>query len=344
MPSEMRLWQIRDDQPVHVPQDSLDLESRLEGWLRDDIGMVNDGLLVIGQQVETEYGGIIDLLAIDSSGDLVILELKRDRTPRDIVAQALDYASWVQRMDYEDVLDCASNFFKQIGDDKTLEQVFRDKFGEDLPDIINADHRIYIVASSLDSATERIVEYLSETHGVDINAATFAYFKVGDDELIGRSMLLDEEIVQTRAETRSPSRRRRRNATEEELREVACENGVAALWDHALSVLPPLFQNRNARFSQTTMTWYGEAAVSKNAAIIGIVPGQSSAETGLTLRFSYKRISEHFCVPEIDVRRVNGDDSPTSETVDPPYDSHFDDHFFNSERIDSLVALLSSDS
>ncbi len=335
----MRLWQIRDDQPVHAPQDSLDLESRLEGWLRDDIGMVNDNLIVIGQQVETAYGGIIDLLAIDSSGDLVILELKRDRTPRDIVAQALDYASWVQRLGHEEVVKRAADFFDN---GESLEQTFRDRFGENLPEVINESHRIYIVASSLDSATERIVEYLSETHGVDINAATFAYFNVGDDELIGRSMLLDEEVVQTRSETRSPSRRRRRNATEEELREVALENGVADLWDHAVNVLPPLFQNRNARFSQTTMTWYGEAAVSKNAAIIGIVPGQSSAERGLTLRFSYKRVSEHFGIPEIDVRRVYGDDSPISETVDPSYDSHFDDHLFDIERLDELMTLLSS--
>ena len=42
---------------------------------------------------------------------------------------------------------------------------------------------MYIVASSLDSSTERIVGYLSETHGVDINVATFAYFDVGGQEM-----------------------------------------------------------------------------------------------------------------------------------------------------------------
>ena len=117
------------------------------------------------------------------AGDLVILELKRDRTPRDIVAQALDYASWVQGLGHEDVINRASDFFKGIGEDRSLERAFKDKFGENLPEVINESHRIYIVASTLDSATERIVEYLSETHGVDINAATFAYYKVGDDEL-----------------------------------------------------------------------------------------------------------------------------------------------------------------
>ena len=33
-----------------------------------------------------------------------IIELKRDRTPRDVVAQALDYASWVRGLHYEDIV------------------------------------------------------------------------------------------------------------------------------------------------------------------------------------------------------------------------------------------------
>ena len=340
MPSKMKLWQIRDDRPEHVPQSSLDLESRLEDWLRDDISMINDELIVIGQQVETEYGGVIDLLAMDSFGDLVILELKRDRTPRDIVAQALDYASWVQRMDYEDVLDCASNFFKRIGEDKTLEQAFSDKFDYELPEVINASHSIYIVASSLDSATERIVEYLSETHGVDINAATFTYFKICDDELIGRSMLLDEKAVQTRSESRSSSRRRRRNATEEELREVAHHNGVGVLWDKAVSALYNLFHHRRPIFSQSTMTWYGRIqGYSNNAAIIGIVPGLSSSENGIALRFGHKRVVEYFDVSE---SRVG--DLPSAESEGASVEDYFNDYFFDSERLDELVKLLSSES
>ena len=82
MPTEIKLWQIEDNKPKHIQQGRLDLESRLEDWLRDDIGLVNNGLLVIGQQVPTEHTGDIDLLAIDSDANLVILELKGDRTPR----------------------------------------------------------------------------------------------------------------------------------------------------------------------------------------------------------------------------------------------------------------------
>ena len=43
-------------------------------------------------------GGRIDLLAIAPDASLVLIDLKRDRTPREVVAQALDYASWVEQL------------------------------------------------------------------------------------------------------------------------------------------------------------------------------------------------------------------------------------------------------
>jgi RecB family endonuclease NucS len=45
----------------------------------------------------TSYGKRIDILAIDAEGTLYVLELKRDQTPRGIVAQLLDYGSRAAR-------------------------------------------------------------------------------------------------------------------------------------------------------------------------------------------------------------------------------------------------------
>ena len=45
----------------------------------------------------------MDLLALAPDASLVLIELKRERTPRDVVAQALDYAAWVERLEPADV-------------------------------------------------------------------------------------------------------------------------------------------------------------------------------------------------------------------------------------------------
>ena len=47
-------------------------------------------MLLVGRQVPTDFGNYIDLLAVDDEGALHILEFKRDKTPRDVVAQLLD--------------------------------------------------------------------------------------------------------------------------------------------------------------------------------------------------------------------------------------------------------------
>src|SRR4051794_35179918 len=102
MPIEMALWRLNGSEAVPVATSSLDREKRLEDILEKDISILGlDRLLVIGRQVPTRWGKFIDLLALDPQGDLCAIELKRDRTPREIVAQALDYGSWIKDLDYE---------------------------------------------------------------------------------------------------------------------------------------------------------------------------------------------------------------------------------------------------
>ncbi len=66
--------------------------------------------MIIGRQVPTSHGKIIDLLAVDGDGVLHAIELKRDRTPREATAQALDYGSWAQTLAHEDVLDLFAQY------------------------------------------------------------------------------------------------------------------------------------------------------------------------------------------------------------------------------------------
>src|SRR5580704_2533750 len=91
----MTLWGVRDEELTALPKQRLDSEDRLERWIEQDVSLLGMDLLIFGRQVQTRFGGRIDLLAIDVEGNVVIIELKRDKTPREIVAQVLDYAAWV---------------------------------------------------------------------------------------------------------------------------------------------------------------------------------------------------------------------------------------------------------
>jgi hypothetical protein len=327
VPTELKLWQIANERPQFVPRQKLNLESRIEEWLRQDITLISDDLLVIGQQLETAYGGFMDLLAIDAVGNLVILELKRDKTPRDIVAQCLDYASWVQDLSHESIQEVASGFLK----DRTLQQAFKEKFHTDIPDVVNERHRIYIVASSLDPSTERIVKYLSETHDVDINVATFAYFKTADHEFLGRSLLLDETAVQERAVSKS---KRTPPLSWEELQRHAEENGVGLLYENALSSLRPLFDGANRTRSNVAFIGNMGDNNARNV-IIGIYPGLSNATDGLAVMLFLNRLYEYFGIADEDLRPVLSHKANDVPTYDPNATWFFDD-----ARLNHLVEIL----
>lgn len=201
MSFNMNLWKVNNNKLEELPKSRLDTEERLENWIAQDVNIVGLDILLIGRQVGTFFGGRIDLLGIDSEGNLVILELKKDKTPRDVVAQALDYASWVKDLNYKQIEAIAGKYLK-----RSLVEEFSERFQVDFPEEINKNHSIVIVASELDPSSERIVRYLADEHNLNINCIFFDFFKDGSQELLGRSWLLDPEEVaeKTKSDKKAP--------------------------------------------------------------------------------------------------------------------------------------------
>lgn len=81
------------------------MESQLEDYIEADPVLLGERLLLIGRQVPTAHGGFIDLLAVDADGVVNVIELKRDKTPRDVVAQTLDYGSWVAELGRDQIVE-----------------------------------------------------------------------------------------------------------------------------------------------------------------------------------------------------------------------------------------------
>jgi len=194
----MKLWRVSEGSDLkELTVSSLGTESILEDWIAKDSSLLGMELLIIGRQITTDFGGRIDLMAIDRQGDITIIELKRNKTPRDIVAQILDYASWVRRLSYKDLDSIGNTYLK-----KDLSSAFVEFFDEAIPDNINVNHKMLIVASEFDDSSQRIVEYLAEDYQVNINAVFFNVFAEDKGQLLGRAWLMDPEDVQDRAESR----------------------------------------------------------------------------------------------------------------------------------------------
>ena len=85
-------WRVDGGGPVAISSHAIEFEEHLEDMIVAEPDLLGpDRLLVIDRQVLTSHGKRLDLLAIDDQALLHAIELKRDQTPREVVAQALDY-------------------------------------------------------------------------------------------------------------------------------------------------------------------------------------------------------------------------------------------------------------
>jgi len=288
MPKGVRLWAIRGGKDLEeLPQGQLELEARIEEWLAKDISIISDDLLVIGRQVETDYGGIIDLLCLNSRGDIVILELKRDKTPREITAQILDYASWVSGLSNDRITDLANAYLAERG---PLDEAFGKQFGTELPETLNSHHEMLIVASMIDGSSERIINYLSDSYGVNINAVTFHYFRDKQgQEILGRVFLVDPGQVERQARERTSSKRAP-NLSREELQAIAVDKGVEELYQQLVSGLASLFDRVGT--TRTSIAFIGRMGQNYNT-IFSLVPNESGPDRGLRYQVYAQRLAEY---------------------------------------------------
>ncbi|MCK9988472.1 MAG: hypothetical protein AzoDbin1_04944 [Azoarcus sp.] len=194
------LWKVSTN-PQALVESQLPSEKLLEDMIVAAPKVLSDEWMLIGRQESTGAGGIIDLLAVAPDGSLVLIELKRDRTPRDVVAQALDYAGWVEKLKPEDI----AAIYGRFAPGKNLAAEFQKAFGLPLDeDTLNQSHQIVIVSSSLDPSTERIVAYLAD-RDIPINVLCFQIFSNGNEQLLSRAWLLDPVHTQTTARPAGPN-------------------------------------------------------------------------------------------------------------------------------------------
>lgn len=196
MPIQHAIWKVGDT-PQPLSASHLVSEQQLEEMIVRDPRILSGEWMLIGRQELTSYGGRIDLLAIAPDGSLVLIELKRDRTPREIIAQALDYASWVEQLTSEKI----AQIFQRFSNGGRLDEAFQQHFGTALDEeTLNESHQIIIVAAELDAATERIISYLN-ARDIAINAVFFQVFQHGEEQLLSRAWLIDPGETQANVAT-----------------------------------------------------------------------------------------------------------------------------------------------
>lgn len=176
---EVILFQTVGGALVQVPATVISSEKQLEALLESDASLLGVNLMIIGRQVETNGHGYVDLLALDEHGHIWVIELKRHRTSRSVVAQIVGYAVWAETLSAEEV----ANIFAIYRPDVDLASAFEAHFGQPLPMEVSKTQELVIVAGALDRQTRENVAYLKR-FSVPIRTVLFEHFEVGGSTLL----------------------------------------------------------------------------------------------------------------------------------------------------------------
>lgn len=178
---------------VIAQETNLELERHLENWLENSpLALAQDTILWIGRQTSAkdEDGTIFsDLLGVDFQGNLVIAELKKGRTPRDIIAQLLDYAAWADGLTESQIREIAEAYFETRGvfQGKTFNDAFKEVFEipetDELPPL-NRGLRLFIVAEEIPSRVARVCRFLRTSHGMDVSCIDVSTFETESGEVL----------------------------------------------------------------------------------------------------------------------------------------------------------------
>ena len=175
---KMLPYKQKDFKELHIESDLEDLlENNPEYFFEDS------RIMIIGRQVTTNLNTSIDLIGIDASGNLVVIELKRDKTSRDTIAQLLEYASFVDKLDYAQLNEIFQNYLNEESD---LEEYHAQFFKEELENnkvSFNKSMKLMIVAQEITKEIRQTAQFLRQK-GIDVYCASFKYFKSKDDEQI----------------------------------------------------------------------------------------------------------------------------------------------------------------
>lgn len=153
---------------------TIDYEKSFENWLENSPNVLFDEdegntVIWVGRQTRAHIGDTSkypDLIGIDSAGDVVIVELKKGRTPREVVAQALEYASWVSKLSYTDLNEIFLEYMQGTNEieKKTLLNTYKEVFYPDLLEDINVElnksQKIYILAEEVTPIVKQVTAYL----------------------------------------------------------------------------------------------------------------------------------------------------------------------------------------
>ncbi|MBL8430042.1 MAG: DUF91 domain-containing protein [Dechloromonas sp.] len=159
----------------------------LQQWIKKNISVLGEDLLVIAEEFsQWDSSKRLDLLAVDQTGNLVIIELKRDESGAHAELQALRYAAMASTMRFSQAVQTFTDYLQRNGADSSDAKSTLLKFinaEDDEPENFAGDTRIILVAAEFSKELSTTVMFLNERN-IDIRCIRMVPHSLPDGTLL----------------------------------------------------------------------------------------------------------------------------------------------------------------
>lgn len=166
----------------------------LAKWVEQYPGILGEELLVVTSEYDRfdKTNERLDLLAVDKAGNVVVIELKRDDSGKNVDLQAIKYAAYCSTLTLGDLVGIYTRYQKQKGADLSVEaaqQAILDFIDDDDFEELNDRPRIILVAREFRPEVTASVLWLRK-FGMDISCVKWDPYELFGDRVVFNSTVL----------------------------------------------------------------------------------------------------------------------------------------------------------
>ena len=262
-------------EPTTFKDQKLKERQHLQEWIAKSPEVLGEPLLII----QKEFDGFdqtherLDLLALDKSGKLVVIENKLDDSGRDVTWQAIKYASYCSSLTQEEIFDIyASYLMKSKEEAKNLILSFLEV--EDFDDIdINPENtqRMIFVAANFRKEVTSSVLWL-RNFGIDINCIKVSPYMYNGKLMVEFDQIIPikeaEEYTIKMAEKKKVDSQNAENKKRK-------ENDRSIFWRKFIEYNEQV-NGKYATSSVTTESWLGKGGLNLGGVSVNLVIGRQA--------------------------------------------------------------------
>ena len=200
----------------------------LQEWIAKNPDILGEDLLIIQKEFEgfSDTSERLDLLALDKEGSIVVIENKLDDTGRNVVWQALKYASYCSTLKTGQIVEIYQNYLDKWHTGLDAKENLMDFLERDEEELLlnKKDQRIIFVANNYRKEVTSTVLWLRE-HGVSVQCFRAIPYSMGEE------VFLQVEQIIPLPETEEFMISIREKVKEEKVKSEVVRKGEALLID-----------------------------------------------------------------------------------------------------------------